>query len=256
VRELRAEDITEPVDVICGGYPCQPFSLAGKRGGETDDRHLWPEYLRLIREIRPAWVVAENVIGHVSMGLDQVLFDLENENYACWTFIIPACAVNAPHRRDRVWIVANNRGERAKRIPALDENKKGGAEFRAESSGDCETFTNADRPRLQAPWPEQQTARAEQYRKLVDAHSNGERLKERHAPAVAATAGYFARSNFESLTSTGWITQPGVCQGNDGVSGGVAGRIAKLKALGNSVVPQIPEIIGRAILEVHNGNLD
>ena len=97
-----------PIDLICGGYPCQPFSHAGKREGAADDRHLWPEMHRLIETIRPRWVIAENVAGHISMGLDDVLADLEGSGYACWTFVIPACAVDARHRRDRVWIVADN----------------------------------------------------------------------------------------------------------------------------------------------------
>ena len=99
----------EAVDLICGGFPCQPFSIAGKRKGEEDDRHLWPEMLRVISELQPRWVIVENVAGFVSMGLDDCISDLENQGYEVQTFIIPACALNAPHRRDRVWIVANAR---------------------------------------------------------------------------------------------------------------------------------------------------
>ncbi len=95
-------------DLVCGGYPCQPFSTAGKRGGEKDDRHLWPSMFAIIKRCRPSWVVAENVAGHITMGLDSVLSDLESEGYACQAFIIPACAVDAKHRRDRVWVVAND----------------------------------------------------------------------------------------------------------------------------------------------------
>ena len=117
IRTLTKESFYEKtglrtVDVISGGFPCQPFSLAGKRGGKDDDRYLWPEMLRVIREIRPTWVIGENVPGIVNLALDTVLTDLENEGYATQPFIIPACGVDAPHKRERVCILAYaiNRG--------------------------------------------------------------------------------------------------------------------------------------------------
>lgn len=101
------------IDVLTGGFPCQPFSLAGKRKGSDDNRYLWPEMLRAIREIQPRWVVGENVFGIVNwsdgMVFEQVQSDLENEGYEVQPYIIPACAVDAPHRRDRVWFVAHRR---------------------------------------------------------------------------------------------------------------------------------------------------
>jgi DNA (cytosine-5)-methyltransferase 1 len=173
-RRLQYDHIPK-IDLICGGYPCQPFSVAGKQRGDKDPRHLWPEMHRLIREIRPRWVVCENVAGHIELGLDTVLDDLEAAGYAATAFVIPACAVGAPHRRDRVWIVAHSR-----------------------SVG----FFNTATARL-AP------------------HLSG---------------------------STAWreLPSPFTCGSND-----VIPRwMDRLKALGNAVVPQIPEAIGKTILAV------
>jgi DNA (cytosine-5)-methyltransferase 1 len=94
------------IDLISAGYPCQPFSVAGKRRGAEDDRHLWSEVARILAEIRPSWFVGENVDGHVTLGLDDVLADLESLDYTAQAFVIPAAAVYASHRRDRVFIVA------------------------------------------------------------------------------------------------------------------------------------------------------
>jgi len=98
------------INIITGGFPCQPYSAAGKRLGKEDERHLWPEMLRAIREISPGWVVGENVRGLTNwnggMVFDEVQADLEAIGYEVLPFLLPACAVNAPHRRDRIWFVA------------------------------------------------------------------------------------------------------------------------------------------------------
>lgn len=110
-ERLDADGIdTKSIDFIFGGYPCQPFSSAGKQKGEDDDRHLWPEVYRIIKDIRPRWFLGENVIGHVTLGLDRVLSDLESENYIARAIVLPACAVNAPFRRDRVFVMAFTAG--------------------------------------------------------------------------------------------------------------------------------------------------
>ena len=96
----------KPVELVSGGFPCQPFSQAGKQGSKEDNRYLWPEMLRVIEEARPEWVVCENVTGIINLALDEVLASLELAGYATEPFNIPACAVNAPHRRERIWIVA------------------------------------------------------------------------------------------------------------------------------------------------------
>ena len=101
------------VSILTAGYPCQPFSQAGKRKGEADDRHIWPWIIEIVKHTRPDVCVFENVVGHISMGLDAVLLDLENEGYNAWPCVLGAISQNAPHRRQRVWIVAyaNSEGE-------------------------------------------------------------------------------------------------------------------------------------------------
>jgi DNA (cytosine-5)-methyltransferase 1 len=98
------------IDVLSGGFPCQPYSMVGKRLGKEDERHLWPEMLRTIKEVKPTWVVGENVLGIVNWGggvvFNDVQTDLENQGYEVQTYILPACSQNAPHRRDRVFFVA------------------------------------------------------------------------------------------------------------------------------------------------------
>ncbi len=96
-----------PIDLITCGYPCQPFSVAGKQKGEDDDRHLWPTLFGIVKAARPRWLLCENVTGHINMGLDEVLHDLESINYSTEAIVIPSGALGAPHRRDRVWIIAN-----------------------------------------------------------------------------------------------------------------------------------------------------
>lgn len=127
-EDIRTTDFTEwknRIDVLSGGFPCQPFSAAGKRKGTADDRYLWPEMLRVIRQIAPKWVVGENVGGFVTwqggLVLETVCSDLESAGYEVQPFIIPACAVGAPHRRDRVWIIAHAESvESGRPVPAAD----------------------------------------------------------------------------------------------------------------------------------------
>ena len=238
VRKLRGEDVG-PVDVICGGYPCQPFSLAGKRAGAEDDRHLWPEFDRLVDELRPAWVIGENVAGHIGMGLDQVLSDLEGKGYACRTFVIPACAVDAPHRRDRVWIVAHTERQRSGGERGKTDNEErrasqdGAAGIRqghgpVGSSGPDTTgedVANASGRRRGKPGTGQ-----DQLPRRAEIERGSEDVADPNRDD--AGAGKF------------WLPEPSVGR----VANGIPQRVDRLKALGNAVVPQIPEMIGHAIL--------
>ena len=222
VRELRAEHVGA-VDVICGGYPCQPFSLAGKREGTADDRHLWPEMRRLVDELRPSWVIGENVIGHVSMGLDAVLSDLDALGYACRPFVIPALAVGAPHQRLRLWIVAHAKelfrdGGNLYARGNREGVRAGGAVWKSQGNCENEGLAHADQPGLEAR------------RQTRDFDCQGKISRQHVARCGGAT--------------DWWGFEPDVGR----VAHGVPSRVDRLRGLGNAVVPQIPEIIGRAIL--------
>ena len=234
-EKLDADGIT--ADLICGGYPCQPFSHAGKREGAGDDRHLWPEMHRLIETIRPRWVLAENVAGHISMGLDDVLSDLEKSGYTCWPFVIPACAVDAPHRRDRVWILAhsnsqrcndggNNREERQIQNKQVRDHKKNKSKREGRKSGVSKISEDV--------------ANATGERQQGSREDNGQMYSEQNKKRQTDYA--FPNENRE------WTIEPDVGR----VAHGIPDGVDRLKALGNAVVPQIPEILGRAILEANN----
>jgi DNA (cytosine-5)-methyltransferase 1 len=240
-----------PIDVITGGYPCQPFSTAGQRKGADDDRHLWPAMFDCIKEHRPSWVCGENVAGHISMGIDDVLSDLESEDYAFRTFIIPACALGAPHRRDRVWIVAHAQSQRhGAGREQRDIYKEGGGQV-----GECRFFSTGP--------SEQPENMAEDVSDINGDHVQG---VERSSPDTQERKGQNERPAGPQNAGAGRIRkpEPGLGRGPDGVSDWLDGtweygiartttitknRAKRLKALGNAVVPQIPEMIGHAILK-------
>ena len=127
VKELAhdPERLVPDCDILTAGYPCQPFTVAGKQRGAEDDRHIWPEIRTIVEAKRPTWAVFENVYGHIKLGLDEVLSDLEAIGYATRPFVVPACAVNAPHKRNRVWIIAHADSEGESRR-AIDEKQRSG----------------------------------------------------------------------------------------------------------------------------------
>ena len=225
IKKLTAERLVSDgigtIDVITGGYPCQPFSVAGKQKGEKDDRHLWPSMLEIIAQVRPAWVICENVTGHIALGLDTVLLDLEAEGYSTRTFIVPACSVNAPHRRERLWIVAHSNGKHER--PRQKPEQSTGDTPRECFSDSGENVADSDTERREGGLPGREDSEREGF--------NG------HARCRSTTH----RQPIENW----WLIEPSVGR----VAHGIPGRVAKLKALGNAVVPQIPMIIGQAILD-------
>jgi DNA (cytosine-5)-methyltransferase 1 len=208
-------------DVICGGFPCQDISIAGRGAGIEGSRSgLWSEYARIIGEVQPRYVIVENVSALLNRGLERVLGDLAALGFDAEWHCIPASAVGAPHRRDRVWIVAHtaqlfrNGGEHNGR------GNRGCADTVPEPRDCCGDENVAD--------PELPRSQGEPWTRI----NRGGR-----ASSIFARIG-------ESLGGE-WLAEPDVGR----VAHGVPSRVDRLSALGNAVVPQIPEIIGRAIMQ-------
>ena len=221
--DITKSDFTKfygKIDVISGGFPCQPYSVAGKRLGKEDERHLWPEMLRVIREVSPRWVVGENVCGLVSwnggMVFDEVQADLEAIGYEVQPFILPACAVNAPHRRDRVWFVA---------YP------------------NCFGFQE-ERPRQQATG----IARGSKYGFTPDTISERQPRKEYRSKESKLHCQDSQGNNWDNFP-----TQSPICGGDDGLPSELDGitfskwRNESINAYGNAIVPQLAYQIFKSI---------
>ena len=141
--------IVQEFDLICGGIPCQPFSVAGKQKGKEDDRHLWPYMHEIIKHKKPSWVIVENVGGFVNVALDDVCLDLEAQGYATQSFIIPACGVEAPHRRDRIWILGKNIEERLEKH--LEDTRRSLRKGRVEQGENADEVGQGDANQSERP---------------------------------------------------------------------------------------------------------
>ena len=231
-------DFIPTVDLVCGGFPCQPFSVAGKRAGNTDDRYLWPEVLRCLDALRPAWFLGENVPGIINMALDQVCADLESIGYQVWPVCIPACAVDAAHLRQRVWIISHaefdGRQARAERVRRTEG---------ANISGRCAGPTLADD--------------ASEFDGGSDAGAGQRSVQQSGVGVIAGDVPDATRLMLDGRGEPGpgrrrefanksrWLPEPAVGR----VAHGVPNRVDRLKGLGNAIVPQIAEALGRMILE-------
>ena len=254
VRTLTKQDLQDngiyDIRLICGGYPCQPFSLAGERRGAEDDRHLWPEMFKLIQELRPDWVIGENVAGHINMGLDEVLADLEAEGYTARPFVIPACAVDAHHRRDRVWIVAHANSDSesngSKHEQRMVENTS------SRRRRDSESITGRQDNEAERSQDTDKTARpGENVANSQCQRRQGQGPFRDAFNTETQRQGQTAQP-FNGSERPVWLPEPNVGR----VANGVPRRSHRLKQLGNAVVPQVVEKIGQMIMKIERGEED
>jgi len=262
IKDFDGRQYAGNIDIISGGFPCQPFSTAGKRKGSADDRAIWFEMFRVVSEIRPRWVVAENVSGLLTieqgMAFERVCADLESEGYTVQSFIIPACAVGAPHRRNRVWIVAhqNTNSGTDGRIEAQRRQKQ----YRdAGATDEIRTSPNTGREQKGATVAgfncEQQIGTAERKRTsqgygLTDScvtspNTAGGRLQESRRRQLLNTK-HNIQHNLQPFWRRTWLeVATELCRVDDGLPG----RLDRLKHLGNAIVPQVAQMIFLAINE-------
>ena len=254
IKTANFQKYENKIDVISGGFPCQPYSVAGLRRGKDDERHLWPYMLDGIRTIKPRYIVGENVLGlstwNDGLVLEEVCLDLENEGYQVQPIVIPAAGVGAPHKRDRIFIVgsktiitnSNNTGEYTSKRNNFEHRKESGEEWKNTQyefggHGNKGIITDSNDERLQ---------RSEKFRGVRKIGQGQEQFAPR-----------FLRTNWEEFP-----TQPPVCTGDDGFPTELDGiTVSKWKkqtimASGNAIIPNIAyhifEVIEKIENEFHN----
>ena len=274
------EDITKTdfrkyegtIDIISGGFACQPFSLAGKRKGTEDERYLWHEMLRAIQEIKPKFVIAENVYGIVNidggMVFEQVCLDLENEGYEVQPFVIPACAKDAPHRRDRVWFVAYSRryggqkntkrqqstNEEYKKQPKRLHNSRTSTNTKSKR-GEERSRKGTDLRGRQMEEQKQNNGSTVWDRVIADGSSRTTSNTKRERGLQINRDGEPRLDNEETATSwwQSFPTESPLCRRDDGLPERLDGlsfpkwRRESIKAYGNAIVPQVAFEIFKAL---------
>jgi DNA (cytosine-5)-methyltransferase 1 len=219
------------IDILTGGFPCQPYSTAGKRKGKEDDRHLWPEMLRAIREIQPTWIVGENVPGLLNwergMVLAEIKADLEAEGFEVFTsLVLPACSKNAPHKRDRLWIVAHSYSS------SKSEIRRDNAEVCGFQNEECGSENGSS------------LFRGNNFEVVTNSNHKG--LQGCEINGSIGEIGQNGNEQFAGFIPSTWQnfpTQPPLCGRDDGIPN----RVDRIKALGNAIVPQVAYEIFKAI---------
>ena len=273
IKELTNEQLETdgiiPIDIITGGYPCQPFSVAGNQLGEKDKRHLWPEMFRLVKECRPTWVIGENVSGHIKLGLDTVLEDLESEGYSTRAFSISASSIGANHKRERVWVVGHsqhNGSSSSTKRRSFEETSNNNQERKNEagelagagrSNGGADV-ENTRRTLRQGSFfgeeNENETGQEDAYQFERSSSSSGNGISNTDSQRLQGLGAERELRESQEERSFGWERwwkfEPNVGR----VAHGIPKRVDRLKGLGNSLVPAIPFIIGNSILETEENN--
>lgn len=235
IREFDGTQYKGTIDIISGGFPCQPFSHAGRRKGKSDDRYLWPEMLRVIDEAKPPFVVGENVDGLVSMAngkvLDGILSDLAIRGYQTEQFIIPASAVMAIHRRDRIWIIAYTTSDAIPR-QIRETSKNNGRKITSDDKKIRGQFQTIQYDKLDAV----QETYSDTYINRLEGNSS-----------KPQTSGYINRFR-EANDWRDYSFESAICRTSDGIPN----RVDRIKGLGNAIVPQVAYEIFKAIEFVNN----
>ncbi len=230
IKTIKGQEL-DKVDIITGGFPCQPFSVAGKQKGKEDNRYLWPEMLRVIKECRPRWIVGENVPGIINLALDTVCSDLEAEGYEVWPVVFPSHALGALHKRDRLWIICHTKydGQPASQKSRSVETRSGSGEAEQKQASES-------------------SGSGEQYEKL--ANSISKRL-ERWKKTIQSKKGRNSHTRYSGesigrIWRNFWAVEPSIRR----VVNGCTHRVERLKMLGNGQVPACTYVIGKMIMEI------
>jgi DNA (cytosine-5)-methyltransferase 1 len=253
------------IDILTGGFPCQPYSTAGLRKGKADERHLFPEMLRAIKEIKPRWVIGENVRGLVSwnggMVFNEVCDDLEREGYEVQPFLIPAAGVNAPHQRQRIWFVAhsNDKGRSGEFREIQKENgeiseRNNNAEPSNSNNGDA---TNTGSGGLQANNTLRESTEQEYITRMGSKNffTNSESIGQEYALENGELEGGRFRQSSKRNFWDSFPSKSPLCGGDDGIPRQLDSitfpkwRNESIKAYGNAIVPQVAHQIFKTIEE-------